>query len=335
MTGVTMSLAEYHALNAIGSGRLTDFIASPALYFGRYEVDKDDPRHIAPDQSGKTRIGSMLHCLVLEGAEELERRYRPWRGGLTKGRVKKDGTIAEGSQKRTTNKNSEAYDEFLADCRADGIEPCDTQDIDHCEAIAAALYESDAGRLYLHQLGGKNEQTLLWNELGMACKARPDRIVDPPHRILLDLKSTGAMSLDEIQRIAIAKGYHRQAAWYSRGYLANFGEAPRHFVFLAVRTSKPYLVFSWEFSAEVEAVANAEIDMALAEILGRRMTGDWLPDECRRVMTMGIKPYQIAPKVADELRRRDESRPPSEIDQSFDEPITFNDRTFEEGQPAA
>jgi hypothetical protein len=300
---VSMSLAEYHALDAIGNGRISDFIASPALYFGKYMVPKDDPRFIRDEQTGVTRIGSMLHCLVLEGAEELERRYRPWRGGLTKGRVLKDGSIAEGSRKPTRSKNSEAYEEFLADCQADRIEPCELQDLDHCETIATALYEhEDARELFLGDAPATNEETLEFEQLGMKCKARPDRRIHKP-AVLVDLKSTGAMNLDEVQRYAIKCGYHRQAVWYSRAHEAVFGEAPRDFIFTTVRTSAPFLVWCWRITAAMEELANVEIDQALVGILGHRESGDWMPDECRRIQELPeLKPWQMTRQARDEIQ---------------------------------
>jgi hypothetical protein len=295
---VSMSLAEYHALDAIGNGRISDFIESPALYFGRYCVPKDDPRYIPDDKgNGATLLGSMAHCLVLEGNEEMEHRFRPWRGGMTKAKFLKDGvTYAKGGEPRhTMSKSIEDYDTFKRDCEIDGVTPCDLDDLDLVEVIATALYEHEDARALLHgDEPATNEETLEFEQLGMKCKARPDRRIHAPADVLIDLKSTGAMNLDEVQRWALKCGYHRQARWYSRAHEQVFGRTPRDFVFITVRTSRPYLVWCWRLTSAMEDLADHEIDKALAEILGRRESGDWLPDECRRIQYLPeLKPWQM------------------------------------------
>ncbi len=308
-----MSLAEYHALDAIGNGRISDFIAGSDIYFARYLCAKDDPRYMPPDEGRRpSRIGSMIHASVLEGHEEMLKRYRPWRGGLTKGRVLKSGEVKD--QAKTMSKTSEAYSAFVEECRADGVTACDANDLDVCEIVATALYGNEDAR-YLLGLGasddgqptseGTNEVTLLFEQLGMPCKARPDRVI-PSSDALPDLKTTGLMDLDAIRKFAISHGYHRQAAWYRRAYFANYGRACKLSPFITVRTEKPYRVWVWTFDVEAEAVADVELDMALADILGRLQTNDWTPEECRAPQwdCVGIRPYEIRKAVAEEIKER-------------------------------
>jgi exodeoxyribonuclease VIII len=60
--------------------------------------------------------------------------------------------------------------------------------------------------------------------------------------VIVDLKTTRDASPDGFAKSVAQYRYHVQAAFYSDGYRAAFGEAPRGFVFIAVETEPPYLV---------------------------------------------------------------------------------------------
>ena len=60
--------------------------------------------------------------------------------------------------------------------------------------------------------------------------------------VIVDLKTTRDASPDGFAKSVAQYRYHVQAAFYSDGYKAAFGEAPRGFVFIAVETEPPYLV---------------------------------------------------------------------------------------------
>jgi exodeoxyribonuclease VIII len=84
------------------------------------------------------------------------------------------------------------------------------------------------------------EQSIFWDADGIACRCRPDAVTE--RGVILDLKTTRDASPEGFAKSIAQYRYHVQAAFYSDGYKAAFGEAPRGFVFIAVETEPPYLV---------------------------------------------------------------------------------------------
>lgn len=291
-----MNLAEYHALDAIGNGRISDFIRGPDIYNGRYNLAPTDPGYIPDTDSPMSRMGSAFHALVLEGMEAYESRYAIWRGGFCKAAKKGE------EPKPTMSTNSDAYRDFEAAATLVGQAVLSKGDHETIQECAAALYEHEDARELL-QAAGNTEVTVLFEQLGMPCKARFDKRIDTAH-IGLDLKLTELPDLDAFQKHAVKAGLHRQAEWYRRAYFADTGHPLRDFLFVVQRASRPRRTWVWRCDAELEAVARIEIDLALRDILGRKQTNDWTPDECRHVHTLGIKPWQISPQVAAEMERR-------------------------------
>jgi exodeoxyribonuclease VIII len=84
------------------------------------------------------------------------------------------------------------------------------------------------------------EQSIFWDADGIACRCRPDCVTEKG--VIVDLKTTREASPEGFAKSIAQYRYHVQAAFYSDGYRAAFGEAPRGFVFIAVETEPPYLV---------------------------------------------------------------------------------------------
>jgi hypothetical protein len=89
--------------------------------------------------------------------------------------------------------------------------------------------------------GGVSEETLVWDEAGLLCKARPDRR-STDWAVLCDYKTTqrsvepGSWGRTQL----LGMGYYLSAAWYRRGVLALTGVSPAY-VFLAQEVEAPYL----------------------------------------------------------------------------------------------
>jgi hypothetical protein len=286
-----MSFAEYHALDRISAGRINAFIESPAIYHARHVLPPTDPNYLGDDDTPATRRGSAHHALILEGQEAYEKRFRVWRGGMTK----------KGAP--TMSRNSSDYEKFQSDCAADGVTEISIGDHEAAQNMAAAIWGHEDARALLHESDGVNEATMLFDLLGQPCKARADRIIAAAD-VIVDLKSTMHMTLADVQRAAVSNGYHRISEWYRRGYLETHGRPLRDYLFVSARAARPWLVWAWRFDAEAEAVARIEVDYALREIIGRTQTGDWLPDECRGIKDLGIKPWQLTETAKAEMEQR-------------------------------
>lgn len=279
-----MSLDEYLAIRALSSGAITDYLTGATdVWHRRYELGiRDDER------SNEGDVGTCVHSLLLEGIDVRA----VWRGGMTKGRVLKDGTIAKDSQKPTTSKNSEAYAEFVAANPGRVVLDQDDDEIvdGMCEAVLA---HRDAAELLA--AAGASEFTMQWDELGMAAKARADRRLDAG--IIVELKTTFADNFTAVVKQAHDTGYQHRDEWYRRAYLGTHGEHAREFVFISVSKTPPHPVWVWRWDEFARDVARREVDHALAGILGRRATDDWQQDESKMIVEATIPIYRVHPVI--------------------------------------
>jgi hypothetical protein len=85
---------------------------------------------------------------------------------------------------------------------------------------------------------GKPEQTLIWEEHGVWCRARADWLHND-HVLMLDYKTTDNAEPNSWQRIMTNLMYHVQAAWYLRGLKALTGRDAK-WVFLVQEITPPY-----------------------------------------------------------------------------------------------
>ena len=88
---------------------------------------------------------------------------------------------------------------------------------------------------------GKPEQTLIWDEGDLWCRARIDWLPDDPAAPLLDLKTTGGLATTAgWGRNCFQFGADLQASMYPRGCEFLRGEAPDDVLFVVVETEPPY-----------------------------------------------------------------------------------------------
>ena len=204
--------AEYHASPAISKSGLDLIRRAPALYAYR----RDNPQ----EQTPAMRLGSLTHTVVLEpDLFERETVVRP-----------------EGIDRRTSA-GKLAWAAF--EIQANGREIITNDEWTELAAIRDAVRSHPAAAKAL--AGSPTiEQSILWDADGIACRCRPDAVTE--RGVIVDLKTTRDASPEGFAKSIVAYRYHVQAAFYSDGYRAAFGEAPRGFVFIAVETEAPYLV---------------------------------------------------------------------------------------------
>jgi len=110
---------------------------------------------------------------------------------------------------------------------------------------------------------GKPERTLVWEENGVACRARLDWLRDDLGAID-DLKTTSrSANPDGWSRTIFNIGYDVQLAFYLRGLKAVTG-ADAEFRFVVVETSPPYALSVMSLAPGALELANAKVDWALA-----------------------------------------------------------------------
>lgn len=121
---------------------------------------------------------------------------------------------------------------------------------------------------------GKPEQTLTWNENGVACRARLDWLHDN-HSCIDDLKTT-SRSADPTQfgRTLFSMGYDIQSRLYARGVKALTGNEPE-FRFIVCETQPPFAVSVVALDPSAKALADSKVDFALTLWKRCLETGRW------------------------------------------------------------
>ena len=192
------------------------------------------------DTDDKFSIGICAHALLLEGESRIE--------------------VVSADNWRT-----KIAQEQRADAYEDGRIPLLLKDA----ASVQDMVDAAKAQLAVHEaspplfVDGKPEQTLVWTENGVSCRARLDWL-NLADAIVDDYKTT-SRSADPASwtRTSIfAMGHDIQAAFYLRGYKAVTTE-PGEFRWCVQETSPPYALSVITPGADVLALANDKIDTAL------------------------------------------------------------------------
>lgn len=191
----------------------------PAERFSVLKHMDDSPRHyqIAKarpfDPQGATsfyRVGSALHCLVLE-PDKYDETFAVYPGKVRRGKE---------------------YDAWAA-ANADKVHLSDREELvaDKC---ADAVLSSDLATSYL---GEHRELAVTWADPDtlIPCKGRVDTFVDG----LVEIKTT-SKPLKQFGRAIFSYNYHAQVAWYTDGLRANGHDLPGNPVIIAVETTEPF-----------------------------------------------------------------------------------------------
>ncbi len=110
--------------------------------------------------------------------------------------------------------------------------------------------------------GGKPEQTLLWQEDGLWCRARLDWLHDD-HLIIDDLKTVGGSANPAAwSRNLFAMGHDIQSAWYRRGVKAVFG-TDAAFRFVLLETDAPHAAACVSLAPDAQDLADKKIAYGL------------------------------------------------------------------------
>lgn len=204
-----ISNAEYHADPAVSASHLHAAAISPYHYWSRF-IDPQRPPSVP---TAAMRLGSLVHCAVLE-PDELSNRY-----GVCLPR------------------NTNAGKEQAAEMEASGIEAVTSADMETALAMAASVRSHQAAAELLRD--GKAEQSIWWDDkpTGLRCKCRPDWMTGAT---VVDLKTTTDASPRAFARSVAQYRYHVQANHYQ------VGTGAERFVFIAVEKTYPYAVAAYE-----------------------------------------------------------------------------------------
>lgn len=242
--------ADYFAAEALNNTSIGYLLECPALYKAHQTMEETPSKAFL--------LGSLLHAMVLEPDKVAERYAVCQHPGTTKAGKEERKALAE-----------------------KGITAVSGEDWSQAQSMARRLLDfSCLTAAKLLYLPGKSEVSLYWEETvedkPLPCKARVDRLTQLPDGswVAIDLKTTAdTVKPSELARKAYNFGYHRQAAWYTRGLKACGIEA--HFIFCFVSKQAPYLVTPLSFTADALALGDDQCMRACRTLIHCQEDDEW------------------------------------------------------------
>jgi hypothetical protein len=222
------------------------------------------------EQGGILDFGSAAHSLLLEGLDICQIvEFDDWRKQAA--RDERDAARKSG---------------LIPLLRKDYARMCEL-----VEAVKAQIAQLDVAPLPLRD--GKSEQTLVWQEDGVWCRARIDWLHDEAD-VMDDLKTTGTTANPYVwarQRL-FADGKDIQCAFYKRGLKATTGIDP-DWRFVVCETEPPHAVSVISLAASALELADRKVERAIA--LWKRCieSGEW-PGYPREIAMAEMPPWEEA-----------------------------------------
>ena len=254
------SNAEYHANAAISHSKLECYRRRPALYYKKY-VAKTLPQ---PEESGAFRLGSAVHCAVLE-EKEFASRY-----------------VLKPDCDRRTKEGKIQFAEFAA--QHAGKTFLDSDEM----AQVVAMREAVAAHPIASRLLAEGIPEMTWrkaqpNALG-ALQCRTDWFapcgceISEFHPYALDIKTVESLDSDafrNFERAAFSYGYHRQAGFYLP-LINEILEYPvSRMYYVAVEKVEPFGVAVYRLADDAIARGQDENIADLVRLRRSLETNDW------------------------------------------------------------
>jgi hypothetical protein len=202
-------------------------------------------------EAGHFDIGTAAHGLLLEGEANVEVvDADSWRTKAAQER--RDAAYAAGKQPLLTHQWIEL--ERMVQAAAKQLEAVDADPV---------IFGS-----------GHAEQTLIWHEDGVTCRARLDWLHDT-YFAIDDYKTTGrSANPDGFSRTLFNIGYDIQAAFYLRGLEALTG-VTADWRWVVQETEPPYALSVVGMTPAALEIANAKVDRAISKWRRCLTTGRW------------------------------------------------------------
>lgn len=202
-------------------------------------------------EEAKYSVGNAAHAIILEGRDAVEViHHGDFRTNAAK--EDRDNALAAGKIPLLVHVKAEV-DQMVA-------------------AVAVQLEQHEADPVPF--TGGLPEQTLLWSEDGVLCRARLDWLHDG-NACVSDLKTTArSASPKQYERNLFSVGGDVQCAFYLRGLKAVTG-VDAEWRWVVVETAPPYLLSIISPRDEVLAIGAAKVEHAIRTWRECLTTGEW------------------------------------------------------------
>ncbi len=247
--------------------------------------------HLSRTQIHNLMILSPAHAKMLGGGEPTD----PMKlGTVAHALVLGDGDRYAVSPYNIWNTNeAKAWKKEQEDA---GILPIKRKDFDIAQKMADRCKE----QIGHHEIGdifgarGKAEQTVIWQDRGVWCRAKIDWVPEDIHA-LYDYKTKASASIDQLQRSLFRDGDWLQCHFYARGVAAITGQDPVEipFRFIVQESSPPHFVNVIEMSGEALFMAEEQIEKALRIWKQCTKSGKW-PGYGHKVREIDPPGYMIS-----------------------------------------
>jgi hypothetical protein len=275
-----MNTEEYFKSNHINASGINCFINKGAKCYREMYVDQTLPN---PPSKAMT-TGSMLHCRMLE-PEKFNKRY----------------AVAPDVDMRT-KVGKKAYADFCA--QFDQEKPptfVTTDQIDQVERMRQSLLSNQfVSSLFTSTVNRVVETPIVFETIGVVGKALLDLVL-PGSQLIVDIKTTSSdsgkppVAPSQFKRTVENFGYHRQAAWYRRAAAFKYGGDLQSwsFVFAVVDSNKPHDCAVYLASERLLAIADSEIDEAVADMVARTSENDFVPWYSKGMLSLEPSKYYV------------------------------------------
>ena len=240
---------DYRRAAGESQSHLKNILVSPAHYKAA------EKRRFFP--SSVMVMGTATHCKALEGEDTFAANF-----------VKKPDNIKYTTKEGKEWKESQGRKTILVN---DGKD----RQWDAVVGMTDALRSLDWFNPNQPDYRKYNEVSIYWNEIGIPCKARLDRVLNLEDEVIvLDLKTTDSVNVDKFQSKMVDLGYDFQAAWYANA-AKNVYNKPVRFIFVAIERNEPYTIDLFEAPPDMLEEARRKNELALQILKKCREAGEW------------------------------------------------------------
>ena len=252
-------MSDYFKIKALSNSALTCLKQSPEVFRDRYILGKPQA------ESDAFRIGSAVHCMVLEPHLFSERYAAAPRVDKRTKQGKADWEIFQsavgGRELLTENENAE----IIATAQAFGK---------HADLIDMLSSEKII------------EQPIYFELFGQQFKAKPDCVI-LSRSTIIDIKTTASVKPRKFAWSAMDYGYHRQAAIYMHACELKY-QKPFRFLFACVEKKYPFEVSVSELDGEDVAAGWDQVEKLVDEYQRRKEQNDWLPNHSKGIVSLQL-----------------------------------------------
>lgn len=268
-----MPIEVYHQHPAISESGLKTLLDCPAKYYYKYlsgEYEAKEKPHF--------KIGKACHKYILEGEQAFLQEY--WHNPYSE--LTKSELVRLLQDKFNYDCSIAKYlvtdlMELLLD--NEGITPknihLNKNELNQVIGTARAIKANKKAYNAFRQKG-ESEISLFWqdDDTGIWLKCRPDYLpVD--HKLIPDYKTCASVNPEIFYGEFIKYGYHIQAAMYTKGIKAVFGDDVDTFFFVAQEKEPPYITQIYIPDADIITYGDKAVNLGIEKFLECKNSGIW------------------------------------------------------------